>query len=140
MSKFVEEHALYLLSNKRGSTIPIEYLSNLLDVSKSDIVMELLKSPKIDRIKVPLNVWFTFAINLTEKVDDKERVIALESLLDKSTFESIEKKGDGPWSEKFIPPESLNEICAEFIWFSLGSPNSSDRWYAAHCLRLLAQF
>lgn len=48
--------------------------------------------------------------------------------------------GDGQWAEWLLVSENVNIQMAGFIWSALGSPKSSERWNAAHCVRLLAEF
>lgn len=45
--------------------------------------------------------------------------------------------GDGPWDIKLIPPESSNFTLAYFLRYLLGHPQKSNRWRAAHTIRML---
>lgn len=59
-----------------------------------------------------------------------------------SRFElHIEKDfGDGEWDKWLFTPKNVNNQMAGFIWSALGSPRSSERWNAAHTVRVLAKF
>jgi len=46
--------------------------------------------------------------------------------------------GDGAWSDWLQVSDNINNNIAGFIWSALGSPRSSVRWNAAHCIRKLA--
>jgi hypothetical protein len=48
--------------------------------------------------------------------------------------------GDGPWAEWLAVSGEVNNQIAGFVWSALGSPRSEERWNAAHCMRLLAEF
>lgn len=48
--------------------------------------------------------------------------------------------GDGVWSEWLAVPGNVNHQIAGFIWSALGSPRSAERWNAAHCVRMMAEF
>ena len=139
-SRIIEEHASELLTEKWGSTYRIENLSNALEIPKTEIVLKLLNSTIIGRTKIPLNVWFNFVIILSERTEEKRRVESFEKLLKSLSDKLIKKSGDEDWSNKFDYTGSTTEKFAGLIWFCLGSPNSSDRWYAGHCIRSLAKF
>lgn len=47
--------------------------------------------------------------------------------------------GDGDWHSRFTPPTDPIETFTGFIWASLGSPETSIRWQAIHCVRKLAE-
>ena len=139
-SKLILEHASELLTDKWGPARSIERLSELFDISKSEIVLELLNSKLIGRVKVPLNGWFSFATLLSEGVEENLRIESFEKIVKKFSDELIEDLGDGLWSDRFKYSENVIEMYAGLIWFSLGSPNSVDRWCATHCLRSLVEF
>ena len=48
--------------------------------------------------------------------------------------------GDGEWDKWLITSENINNNIAGFIWSALGSPRSSERWNAAHTIRVLSEF
>ncbi|MBS1595814.1 MAG: ATP-binding protein [Bacteroidetes bacterium] len=47
--------------------------------------------------------------------------------------------GDGEWSSPLQPKEDMSDNIAGFVWSALGSPKSSVRWNAAHCVRMFAE-
>lgn len=51
-----------------------------------------------------------------------------------------EDYGDGIYGKNVCTSSDINNGIAGFIWSSLGSPKSSIRWKAAHCVRKLADF
>ena len=48
--------------------------------------------------------------------------------------------GDGDWSPALRPPTEVNASLAGYIWASLASPHTSERWEAAHVVCLLCAF
>ena len=48
--------------------------------------------------------------------------------------------GDGDWSPTLYPPAEVNVSLAGYIWASLASPRTSERWEAAHVVCLLCTF
>lgn len=45
---------------------------------------------------------------------------------------------DGPWTSRLMPPKEIKAAFTGYIWSALGSPRSTTRWEAAHCVRILA--
>lgn len=48
--------------------------------------------------------------------------------------------GDGEWNELLFITNNTHKNIAGLIWSALGSPRSSERWNAAHSVRMLAEF
>jgi len=48
--------------------------------------------------------------------------------------------GDGEWNDWLSTSHNTNKSIAGFIWSALGSPRSSERWNAAHSVRMLSKF
>jgi hypothetical protein len=48
--------------------------------------------------------------------------------------------GDGDWSTALHPPTEVNTSLAGYIWASLASTHTSERWEAAHVVCLLCAF
>jgi len=48
--------------------------------------------------------------------------------------------GDGDWTSALQPPEEVSPSLAGYIWASLASPHTSERWEAAHVVCLLCAF
>ncbi len=48
--------------------------------------------------------------------------------------------GDGDWSSGLHPPTEVDASLAGYIWISLGSPHTAERWEAAHVVCLLCAF
>jgi|GEM_PF-387977 len=46
---------------------------------------------------------------------------------------------DGPWRAELYPPEEITASLTGYIWGCLGSPESHERWCAAHVVRRLYQ-
>ena len=46
---------------------------------------------------------------------------------------------DGPWRAELYPPEKMTASLTGYIWGCLGSPESYERWCAAHVVRRLYQ-
>ncbi|OCA71936.1 hypothetical protein BBI01_07200 [Chryseobacterium artocarpi] len=53
----------------------------------------------------------------------------------------IEKDfGEGEWSDSLMTSKSISNQIAGFIWASLGSPRSKERWSSVHSVRTLCNF
>ena len=47
--------------------------------------------------------------------------------------------GDGPWQTGLLPPSTISEALAGYIWAGLGSPIASERWQHAHVVRAIVE-
>ncbi|MET3030526.1 hypothetical protein [Flavobacterium johnsoniae] len=84
--------------------------------------------------------FFGFVDMTAPLIKPEEAAELLDFALSRFELHIEEDFGDGQWSEWLSVPEDINNQLAGFIWSALGSPRSSERWSAAHCVRLLAEF
>ena len=96
----------------------------------------LLKPPSIS----VLNRLFSLVGLLAPKLTQQQATVVLDYGLKLFEEEMTEKDGDGNWSVKLQPPESVENSIAGYIWASLASPNTAERWQAAHVVCLLCAF
>ncbi len=84
-------------------------------------------------------MFFEFVNLIAPKIKPKKAEDLLKFAL--SRFElHIEKDfGDGKWHESLYISQNTNKNIAGFIWSTLGSPRSVERWNAAHTVRILAE-
>lgn len=60
--------------------------------------------------------------------------------LDRTDLIFKEEDGDGPWRPELQPPQSISDSFASFIYARLASPDSKERWRAAHAVRRICHF
>ena len=64
---------------------------------------------------------------------------ALKRILASDAARLAENVGDGPWLYNFQVPFNSVEAVAGLLWARLGSPDTVERWHAAHAVRQAAR-
>ncbi|AIY08774.1 hypothetical protein LK13_09330 [Paenibacillus polymyxa] len=88
---------------------------------------------------VHTTTFFGFVTVALKHVSTQEATDLLDFALSRFELHIDSNYGDGPWSQNLLPPVQMNSAFAGFIWSALGSPKSSTRWCAVHCVRRLAE-
>lgn len=81
--------------------------------------------------------FVAFAIDLVKDEDVQDLFDYALSRIEKQIDDSF---GEGTWNETLIPLNSDFDSLMGVIWTALGSPDSSLRWQAAHCVLRLARY
>lgn len=84
--------------------------------------------------------FFGFVFVASSYISEKEASELTDYSLSRFELHIGEDFGDGVWSDKLYTTNDIRINVAGFIWSALGSPRSSVRWNAAHCVRKLADF
>ncbi|HHL33187.1 MAG TPA: ATP-binding protein, partial [Desulfobulbaceae bacterium] len=82
--------------------------------------------------------FFGFAGIVSSFISPQEATDLLDFALSRFEEHIDDDHADGPWADWLTPPEEISDAFAGFVWSALGSPRSSIRWQAAHCVRRLA--
>ncbi|GAA3922680.1 ATP-binding protein [Chitinophaga oryziterrae] len=85
-------------------------------------------------------VLFGFVEVITPLLEAQQAVQVASYCLERFELHMEAEFGDGPWAEWLYPHSTPIRNIANLIWSVLGSPKSSERWCAAHCVRTLADF
>lgn len=88
---------------------------------------------------VDASSFFGFVTLATSYISTTEATNLLTYALDRFDLHIDDDFSDGNWSEELSPSEDINNSIAGFIWSALGSPISTTRWHAVHCVRILAE-
>lgn len=83
--------------------------------------------------------FFGFVTLATNYISTTEATNLLTYALDRFELHIDDDFSDGNWTSKLSPSEDINNSIAGFIWSALGSPISTTRWQAVHCVRILAE-
>ncbi|RRJ90743.1 P-loop NTPase family protein [Flavobacterium macacae] len=86
------------------------------------------------------DMFFGFVATAANRINVEEIGNLLDYSLSRFEMHLPEDFGDGPWSESLSPIASIDQSIANYIWSSLGSPQASIRWGAAHYILNLAKF
>lgn len=85
-------------------------------------------------------MFFGFVTITIPTIDSQKAADLLDFTLSRFELHIDKDFGDGEWRKELFTDQNVNNQIAGFIWSSLGSPRSVDRWNAAHTVRLLAEF
>lgn len=88
---------------------------------------------------VHASTFFGFVSIASEYISTQEATDLLEFALSRFELHIDPKHADGPWSQLLLPPVHIENAFSGFVWSALGSPRSSTRWCAVHCVRRLAE-
>lgn len=128
----------YLDLANRGS---LTYWKQASSLSESDI--EFLQKGVYEGIEAATGQFrheelFGFVSMVAKDLNPREAEEVLKYALDRFEIHMDPDFGNGPFREAVRPPDLLSSFTG-MIWCSLGAPESSTRWEAAHCVRRLVE-
>ncbi|MFC6331476.1 ATP-binding protein [Paenibacillus septentrionalis] len=88
---------------------------------------------------VHATTFFGFVTIASQHVSTQEATDLLDFALSRFELHIESEYADGPWSQLLLPPVHMGNAFSGFVWSALGSPRSSTRWRAVHCVRRLAE-
>jgi len=88
---------------------------------------------------VDASTFFGFAEIVTSFISPQEASNLLEFAISRFELHTDQDYGDGNWDNWLLPPNNISDAFTGFVWSALGSPRSTVRWQAAHCVRRLAE-
>ncbi|SPY17283.1 NACHT domain [Paenibacillus polymyxa] len=88
---------------------------------------------------VHATTFFGFVNVAAKHISTQEANDLLEFALSRFELHIDPEHADGSWSQLLLPPDHMKNAFTGFIWSALGSPRSSTRWCAVHCVRRLAE-
>ena len=118
---------------------PFRLASDLSNIPESDlfgIVMDAVgKTTEI----VSVERLFSLVGLLAPMLSHNQARETLNFGLDLFNDALDETVGDGPWTERLVPPSDIYEAIAGYIWAALAAPQASLRWEATHVVRGLCK-
>lgn len=88
---------------------------------------------------VHATTFFCFVTVASKHISTQEATDLLDFALSRFELHIDSEYADGPWSQLLLPPVHMDSAFTGFVWSALGSPRSSTRWCAVHCVRRLAE-
>ena len=88
---------------------------------------------------IDARAFFCFPDIVRAEITSAEAKTLLDYALKRFEEHIGPETGDGDWHPRFTPPTDPIEALTGFIWAALGSPETSIRWQAMHCVRKLAE-
>lgn len=112
--------------------MPSELLMSIAGVNEREIVEILLSSSGETADHLETSNLFSIVGLLSNELEPTQVLEVLRFAL--SLYDSAleDTDGDGIWHEGFLPPPSIEQGIAGYIWSALGSPEATCRWEAAH--------
>ncbi|WP_341279738.1 ATP-binding protein [Paenibacillus sp. FSL H8-0537] len=88
---------------------------------------------------VHATTFFGFVTVASKHISTQEATDLLDFALSRFELHIDSEYADGPWSQLLLPLVHMDSAFTGFVWSALGSPRSSTRWCAVHCVRRLAE-
>lgn len=137
LRKMCVRYCLQIAKTRYYESFPLDEACKLTGLDEAELVELILAS-----------------IGQSSEIYDAARLFALTSLITfrlstsaarealsfgLSLFDELleEKDGDGDWSPALVPPASVSDAVAGYVWAALAAPESYVRWEAAHVVRAL---
>lgn len=136
----VRKHAYDIVDNNYISKSMLKELSELSNIEVPVLTVHLINTFAGSGLNISANLWVGLAAMLIDSTSANAGKEALGRLLKSSSANLSASVKDGPWREGIYPSSDDVEIAGGLVWHLLGSPDSDDRWRAAHCIRTLANF
>ncbi len=113
---------------------PFGLVCTLTDLTEEDIVDVVLAAVSDSSSQFDSERLFNLVGLLKSKLTGDEAFEALKFGL--GFYESVleEEDGDGTWSDRLSPPNSIQESIAGYIYAGLAAPSATIRWEAAHAV------
>ena len=126
--------------SSRGSLSHFRNESQLAQAELSVVIDGIVEGLSEAAGLIDAGTFFGFITMIAPRLKVREASDLLDYSLARFEKHFDDDFSDGPWAEWLKPPESTSEAVVGLIWSSLGSPYSSTRWQAAHCVRRLARY
>ncbi len=136
----IREHAEDLVEAGSFSGFNFQQISNLTGVPSAELVIELIKVFARPEISISGSVWLSLASFVSPDADGGHCQSALKRLLGSDAARLANKVVDGPWEADLYTDSDPREVTCGMVWRMLGSPDTADRWRAAHSIQRLATF
>ena len=134
LEAFCRRYAIKVTKNRHYPALPFDLASKLAEVSEADIVEGILQTIGESPDLADSHRLFSLVGLLQYMLTHDEALEALSFGL--GLYDSVleGKDGDGPWSENLVPPASIHESIAGYIYAGLAAPSAKIRWEAAHAV------
>jgi hypothetical protein len=132
LNAFCRRYCMGISKNRIYEVLPFKLACSLAGIEEVEIVDVVLDAvgEATDLAAAPR--LFSLVGLLAIKLSEDEALEALKFGL--GLFDPLleDKDGDGPWSNKLLPPTDVRASLAGYIWAAMASPKSVIRWEGAH--------
>ena len=120
--------------------LPYELIMHCTGVTEIQIYLWVVEAIAENPLILDSERLFSLVGLIVPTLTKQQAATALDYGLKLLEEEMTEDDGDGNWSSSLQPPEAVDTSLAGYIWTSLGSPDTAERWQAAHVVCLLCAY
>lgn len=147
LAKAFREAGLRVIRTNAEDFVDYGYLSRyrlneLIDISGltlSELALEIVANFTASDAEFSPSVWFGLATVASENTDGRAGRHALRRLLNSKAAQLSSTVPDGAWRPGLYPSTDPVDAAVGLVWLKLGSPLASERWLAAHSIRVFAR-
>ena len=134
LRNYCRRYCMKIDRNRHYEVLPFDLASQLTGLGETDIIDVVLEAIGESPDFADAKRLFSMVGLLKSRITHEEALEALKFGL--RLFDPVleEKDGDGPWSKSLLPPESLEESIAGYVYAALAAPTAAVRWEAAHAV------
>lgn len=133
-------HFYEIAKSRYWQPISFDVISNCSGVTEPEIFHWVVEACAENPIILGSNRLFSLVGLIAPSLTKEQAVSALDYGLTLLESDMTEDDGDGIWRAHLYPPLEVSASYAGYIWASLASPDSAERWQAAHVVCLLCAF
>lgn len=120
--------------------LPYEVIARCTGISEHQIYEWVVEASAENPLILGSGRLFSLVGLIAPMLDTQQAAAALLFGLELLEADMTEHDGDGDWSSKLLPPVESATSLAGYIWTALGSPQTAERWQAAHVVGMLCAF
>ncbi|HVW57832.1 MAG TPA: ATP-binding protein [Rhizobiaceae bacterium] len=120
--------------------LPYEVIARCTGINERQIYAWVVEASAENPLILGSGRLFSLVGLIAPTLDAQQAAAALTFGLQLLEVDMTEQDGDGDWSPKLRPPDETVTSLAGYIWVALGSPQTPERWQAAHVVGLLCAF
>lgn len=143
---FKKDNMVFRLGQRYANDLTNEYSFNhfLKELDLDQYLVAKLKSGILSGLEnsndlTNADSFFGFVKLASHSLDANDSIQLTDYSLSRFELHIEDDFGDGIWCDWLEVPDDIHKNIAGFIWSALGSPRSTERWSAAHCIRKLAE-
>lgn len=140
VQRVCKEHAFDFRKSRHYESLPYELITRQTRVSEEQMCNWVVEGIAEYSIPLESDLLFSLVGFVVPELTKTEATSALDYGLKLLEEEMTDDDGDGSWLLSLQPPNDVATCLAGYIWVSLGSPDTAERWEAAHVVCLMCAF
>ncbi|SFI44448.1 hypothetical protein [Nitrosomonas sp. Nm34] len=120
--------------------LPYKVIAQCSDVTEMQIYRWVVEATAENPVILGSSRLFSLVGLIAPTLTKQQAAAALDYGLQLLEEDMSNKDGDGNWSLGLRPPKEVGISLAGYVWASLASPDTAERWQAAHVVCLLCAF